>query len=109
VLCSPVFRSSVLSSIPPRECGRDTAAFRDVACGMLTAELVRRIGGPVLVGGRGSQGRALPAGSVRAGAHSAPGSRRSPHWGRSGFLSDGRSGSVPDAETFRGKRRSHHA
>jgi hypothetical protein len=56
VLCSPVFRSSVPSSIPPRERGGDTAVFRHMTCGMLTAELVRRIGGSVPVGGRGSQG-----------------------------------------------------
>jgi hypothetical protein len=52
VLCSLVFRNSVPSSIPPRELGR----FRDLTCETLAAELVRRIGGLVSVGERGSRG-----------------------------------------------------
>jgi len=69
VLCSRVFRNSVPNSIPPRERGR----FGDVTCPALAAELVRRIGGLVPVGERGSRGISDESCT-----------RRPPHWDQSG-------------------------
>jgi hypothetical protein len=49
VLCSRVSRSSVPSSIPPRERGQEDGML-PVPLTMLVAELVRRVGGSVPAG-----------------------------------------------------------
>jgi hypothetical protein len=56
VLCSREFRNSVPNSIRSRERGEDAGVSPGVARGMLTAVLVRRIGGSVPVGECGSRG-----------------------------------------------------